>query len=136
MLIDGTNLIMGRAFSVIAKKALLGENVDVINCEKFIILGNKQVTFAKYLHLKNRMGVHSKGPFYSSNPDKFCKRIIRGMVPHKQEKGELAMKKIMFYIGEPEQFKGKDTFKIKQEPVKINYITIGEVCHRIGGWKK
>ena len=37
MIIDATELIVGRFATVAAKKALLGERIDIINCEKAII---------------------------------------------------------------------------------------------------
>ncbi len=37
MIIDANNMILGRLASFAAKKALLGEKIDVINCEKAVI---------------------------------------------------------------------------------------------------
>ena len=42
MIIDAKDMIVGRFATVAAKKALLGEKVDIINCESAIITGNKK----------------------------------------------------------------------------------------------
>jgi len=106
MLIDGENSILGRLFTVVAKKALLGEKVEIINCEKIIISGKQEVVLGRYLSRK-KMGVPKKGPFYSSAPEKFCKRVVRGMLPYKMDKGRDAFKRILFYRGVPSEFAGK-----------------------------
>ena len=41
MIIDGNNLILGRLGSFVAKKALLGKKIDIINCKNIIITGKK-----------------------------------------------------------------------------------------------
>ena len=46
MLIDSKNIILGRLASFAAKHALLGENVDIVNCESAVITGNKKRTFS------------------------------------------------------------------------------------------
>jgi len=40
MIVDASNMILGRMVSYVAKKALLGEKVDIVNCEKAVITGN------------------------------------------------------------------------------------------------
>ena len=49
--IDATNLILGRLASYAAKKAQLGENVDIINCEAAVIT---EITE----RLKNKGAIH------------------------------------------------------------------------------
>ena len=39
MIINAENLILGRMTTYAAKKALQGEEVDIVNCEKAIITG-------------------------------------------------------------------------------------------------
>ena len=40
-IIDGTGAIMGRLASYVAKQALKGEEIVILNCDKVIITGNK-----------------------------------------------------------------------------------------------
>ena len=135
MIIDGKNLILGRASSYIAKQALLGESIDVINCEQMFISGSKMDIFDKYLHKKTEMGTYKKGPFWPRRPDMFVKKTIRGMLPYKFPKGKAALKRIMFHIGSPEGLKGKPEtikFALVDKIPNLKYIQIGEVCKRLG----
>jgi large subunit ribosomal protein L13 len=134
MIVNGENSVLGRMLTQIAKKALLGEKVDIINCEKIIVSGKKDVVFAKYKRLSD-MGVPNKGPFISSAPEMFLKRIARGMLPYKQEKGRTALQRIKFYRGVPPQFEGKETVQFGKSELKVNYISIKEICKYIGGNK-
>lgn len=110
MNIDATNLIMGRVATVAAKKALLGETINVVNCEKAVITGNKKSILLAFKR-KRDMGIPSKGPFIHRSSDKIVKRAIRGMLPYKQEKGIKAFKRIKCYIGVPEDTKNLETIK-------------------------
>ncbi|MFH2028779.1 MAG: 50S ribosomal protein L13, partial [Nanoarchaeota archaeon] len=105
MIIDATNLILGRLGTYVAKQALLGEKIDIINCEKAVISGKKDFTLKKYLIIKDR-GTY-KGPFLPRQPNLFVRRSIRGMLTYKQERGKKAYANIKCYRGMPEEFKDK-----------------------------
>ena len=131
MILDATDLILGRIASFAAKKALLGENIDIINCENAIITGNKYQIFAKYKN-KKRRGIPTKGPFFPKMPDMFVKRTIRGMLPYKKEKGEIALKRITCYIGVPDQFKDKKFETIAKANIanvpSLRYVKVENIC--------
>lgn len=136
MIIDATGAIAGRLSTVVAKKALLGEKIDIINAEKVIISGPAVNTYAAWKQKFDR-GIPSKGPFIKRRPDQLLKRIIRGMLPYKQEKGEKAFKNIICHIGVPEEFKGKEAIKIPQASIERlsidRYVTLEEVSKYLGG---
>jgi len=135
VIIDATNLILGRLASFSAEKALLGENVIIINCEKAVITGNRKTTLKKY-NERNQMGSKNKGPFTRRRPDRFVKRTIRGMLPYKRENGTKALKRVKCYTGTPENLKDKP---IKPEGMDLSkldimkYVTVNEVCKNLGG---
>ena len=54
MIIDATNLVMGRIAAFAAKKALVGEKVDIINCEKAIVTGSRRFLVGRYFHQRDR----------------------------------------------------------------------------------
>ncbi len=133
MIIDAENLILGRAASFIAKRALLGDKIDIINCEKAIVIGDRKGIIAKYKQSYDR-GIPSKGPFLYKNPEKFFKRTVRGMLPRKRERGEIALKNIKCYQGAPDNLKGEH-IKIKTAALSqknIHYITIKDICRSLG----
>jgi|SRR3989344_1583274 len=136
MIIDATNLIVGRFATQVAKKALLGESVDIVNCENAVISGKRDNIIGEYMQKKQR-GIPTKGPFISTLPDRFVKRIIRGMLPYKQEKGEKAFKRIKCHIGLPESLKEQKMHSISDASLSKlssqDYVRVGELCKLIGG---
>ena len=48
MIINAEGLIIGKLATVAAKHALIGEKVDVVNCEKACITGSKRDILEKY----------------------------------------------------------------------------------------
>jgi len=134
MIIDAKNMVLGRIATIAAKKALMGEKVDIINCENAVITGNKQNVFEKY-NRKSSMGSPAKGPFLARRSDMFVRRVIRGMLPYKQEKGRQAFKNIMCYMGVPKEFEGKKAEQIKGADFSkiqvLRYTTVGKVCMRL-----
>src|SRR4030042_6558254 len=99
MILDANNMILGRFASFAAKKALLGEKIDIINCEKAIITGDKKGVLHKYWYRARDMGGPRKGPFLSRMPDRFVRRIVKGMLPMNKTRGKEAYKRVMCYIG-------------------------------------
>jgi len=135
MIIDATNLILGRLASFAAKQALLGKKIDIVNCENAIITGNKKWIIARHKQ-KRQMGYPLKGPFIKRMPERYVSRVIRGMLPYKQAKGRQAFEKIKCYIGIPEKFKDKKLETIKHADVSkvpnLRYMTVKEVCKEMG----
>jgi large subunit ribosomal protein L13 len=135
MIIDATNLIVGRLASFSAKKALLGEDIIIVNVEKAILTGARQSILLSYRERKARMAP-AKGPFIHRYPERFVKRIIRGMLPHKRERGVKAYKRITCYMGVPDNLKDQKFETIASANVSklqnLKYITIKELCKAMG----
>ena len=128
MNIDATNLIVGRLATVAAKKALLGEVVNIVNCEKAVVTGNKKSILLAFKR-KRDMGIPSKGPFFPRSPERIVKRVIRGMLPYKREKGMKAFKRIKCYVGVPEDIKNLETIKeanVSKMP-NLKYLKLEEI---------
>ena len=134
MIINAENLILGRMSTVIAKKALLGESIEVVNSEKAVIVGSKVNILENYLN-RIRRGDTMYGPYFPRTPDRLVRRAIRGMLPHKQEKGKSAFKRIRCYIGVPEDLKDKKLETIDNAKLSkrhINYMTGKELSKYMG----
>ena len=136
MIIDANNLVLGRMASYVAKKALLGNEIDIVNCEKAIIIGKKKEIYDRH-KIRLKRGVHSKGPFLPRMPDRFVKRTIRGMLPYKTAKGSIVFKNIKCHIGVPDKFKNEKIETMKNIDISknniIDYIRIKELCNSLGG---
>jgi large subunit ribosomal protein L13 len=120
---DGTDCVFGRLASSVAKDLLKGNSVDVINCEKIIVSGDKKL-FAQKVLTKGEMGRGGslKGPKYPRVADKLVKRMIRGMLPRDRMKGQDAFRRLKCYEG------GEAEGAVKlnhQKPMK--YSTIKEI---------
>ncbi len=135
MIIDANNLILGRLGTYVAKKSLLGEKIDIVNCENCVITGDRHRIFAHYDRFL-RMGTPAKGPFIYRMPDRFVKRTIRGMIPYKKERGRAAFKSIKCYIGVPENLKNQKFETIKNANVEkvpnLKYVKVKDICMHIG----
>ena len=135
MIIDANNLILGRLGTYAAKKALLGEKVDIVNCESCVVTGDKYDIFRKYDRFLH-MGTPAKGPFTRKMPDRFVKRAIRGMLPYKKGRGRDAFKNIKCYIGFPDSLKDKKIDTIGEANAEklpnFKYVTVKDICMHIG----
>ncbi|MFX1327137.1 MAG: 50S ribosomal protein L13 [Promethearchaeota archaeon] len=146
-LIDATDKILGRLCSQIAKKALLGEYIVIINAKDAIISGTKRNIHDQYLAKLNISTATNprRGPFHERRPDTFMRRVIKQMLPRKKLRGKEAIKRVHVYISDiPERFKNKYQKLIHNEIYNVNktrlsyynkYITLENLCQRIG-WKK
>ncbi len=137
--IDATNQIVGRLASHVAKLALLGYRVHIVNAEKAIVTGKKE-NVIEFFREKVERGDVYKGPFYPKRADRILKRIIRGMLPWSSWRGRLAYKRIKTYIGVPEEFKDKeferfpdaDVSKLEKSGRLYWYVTLEEVSKALG----
>jgi large subunit ribosomal protein L13 len=136
MIIDAKDAILGRLSTFVAKQAMLGNKVDVINCEESLVTGERSNILANYTRRIDRKAP-LKGPFLYRKPDMFVKRTIRGMLPWKRSRGREVYKNITCHIGVPEKLKNEKATVF--EPANVakvlstDYIRVKEICKAIGG---
>lgn len=133
-IIDATNKIAGRIATYVAKQALLGDDIIIINADKAIISGNKKWILQRFQQ-KRAMGAPLIGPYFPKRSDRILKRIIRGMLPYKQEKGKNAFDKIKCYVGEPSEFKDKiikDSISTIDKLPNARFMFLKDVSKLIG----
>ena len=133
MIVDGTDLILGRMASKVAKVLLSGEEVIIINAEKVVISGKRKEIFSKYKARRDR-GDEYKGPFTPRMPDRLVRRTVRGMLPRKKAKGITALGKLSVHIGAPVSVKGKpEQMDVSKGSLKDQkYVTVLELCQWLG----
>jgi large subunit ribosomal protein L13 len=112
--IDGSEHILGRLATHIAKQLLAGEEVIVVNAEKIVITGTKEQILKDYKERRDRgvAGRNRFGPYYPRMPDRMFKRSVRGMIPYHEAQGRTAYKKLKVYIGIPREMKGVELLKV------------------------
>ncbi len=134
--IDATDLILGRMVSQVAKRAIMGEAIDIVNCEKAVITGNRLSVFADYKH-KREQGSVAKGPYFPKNPDAIVRRTLRGMLPYKQAKGALAYKRVRCFVGIPAELAKEKLQTLPNANVSglgsSKYVELGRVGSYLGG---
>ncbi len=132
-IIDAENAVMGRLASKVAKMALLGEKVVVVNADKAVITGDPQKIIENYVE-KFDIGTPQHGPKWPRRPDTILRRTIRGMLP-KNNRGKEALRRVEVYIGIPEEYSNnvEKLNGVEKNPYEIKFITLGELSRRIGG---
>jgi len=133
-IIDAANSIVGRIASHAAQRALLGDEVKIINCEKAVISGSKDGIQQKYIGKRNR-GQPMRGPHVPRQSDRFVRRIVRGMLPFKTIRGQNAFRRVLCYVGAPIGMEKGISIKTADANKLPNnkYITIGQLTAWLGG---
>ncbi len=134
--IDGTELILGRLSSWLAKRLLAGEKITVVNAQSLIISGRKSFLIESHLQKRAR-ATHTnprRGPFYPRYPDRILRRTVRGMLPWKTSSGKLAYRKLSAYIDMPENLSDKEFISVPEAKRNLSnrYMTVGELSKAIG----
>jgi len=134
IIIDGNGMIFGRVATLIAKKAIEGEEVHLINAENMILTGDEKSIIAKF---KARRAAQHKGtpehsPHFSKVPHLLVKRMLRGMLPKQSARGTAALKKIMVYSGNPKGLKTNLEVKEAVFGGGIKHMKMSELCSMLG----
>jgi len=108
VVIDATGCVAGRLATVVAKLALEGRRVYVVNAERAIITGDFNMILNWYKKKLSEWRTHynpeKAGPKIPRRPDRIFKRIVRGMLPRKQWRGRKALRRIRVYMSIPPDF--------------------------------
>ncbi|MCL5730449.1 MAG: 50S ribosomal protein L13 [Candidatus Pacearchaeota archaeon] len=126
-IIDGTDAVLGRIASYVARLALRGEEIRVINCENILVTGNRKVFIRGIEEKRRRVGSTQKGPKYSRKIERIVKTTIRGMLPdYREGRGREAFKRVKCYLGIPKEFEGSEMERMKKRMPKV-YNKIGDI---------
>lgn len=136
-IIDAEGLILGRMASVVAKRLLEGERIDIVNAEEAVVSG-KRLSIIKDRKEFLKVG-HSgrKGPLHYRRPNAMVRRTIRGMLPRRKTRGREAFRRLRVHIGVPEEFESAVKESLPDAHLSRlgnRYITVGEIAKNIG-WK-
>lgn len=131
---DGSNTVLGRLGTHVAKDLLKGNTVYIINAEKVIISGKKDLIVEK-IRAKRRMGRGGslKGPSYVRQTDRLLKRMIRGMLPWDKPKGREAYKRLRCYNGNGDLKEAdlKDVKSIKTSNMPFKKTNMKEIVEAL-----
>jgi len=134
-IIDADGLVLGRMATHVAKLALLGEKVIIVNCEKAVVSGKKKMVETHYLDRMHR-GEAFHGPFSPRRADRIVRRAVRGMLPWKTDRGRKAFKRVMCYLGVPNRYAEQKIEVVESASVANlgtgNYTEVGKIAERLG----
>ena len=133
-LVNAEGLIVGRMCSKVAKRLLNGEEVIILNAEKAVFSGKKKSKLLE-AHIFLEVGAPMRGPFHYRRPDRFLRKVVRGMVPFKQPKGKSAYKRLKVFMGIPLELKDKEMITFTEASsanLKGPHFTLGEMVKEIG----
>ncbi len=138
-IVDASNLILGRMASYVAKQALDGKRIIVLNAERAIISGTKERVVARAKQkLKTRtLGNLEKSPTHPRRPDTYVRRVIRGMLPWKKTGGKEAFRRVRVYVGTPSEYQDKPSSKIMgadASKLRVPYVSVAQLSQEIGGY--
>jgi large subunit ribosomal protein L13 len=134
-IINAEDLILGRLASMVAKRALDGEEIAIVNVEKAVISGTRKRVMGAYLH-KRQKGSKEGGPFFPRRPDAIMKRTVRGMLPYKRQPGREALQRVKAYVGIPRQFRESPMETLEEAHVSRlsspRYVTLESISSYLG----
>ncbi len=142
-LVDARHMIFGRILSRIAKQALLGDHIVIINAKESVMSGHRDSMILAWL---DRQEKHTavkplRGPFWPHRPDHIMRRALRSMLP-KNDRGRSALKRVQVFISAiPTHLKEKYPIdgemkitKADGDKIKRDVVSLGELSMHIG-WK-
>jgi large subunit ribosomal protein L13 len=138
LVLDAKDQILGRLASFVAKRAISGEMVVVLNAEKAVISGRRSniIEEAKRRLKTRTLGTQTHAPVHQRRPDLYFRRVVRGMLPWKKAKGKAAFHRVHVFMGVPEEFSGKATIRVPGADVSrltSSYVTLEKLSAEIGG---
>ena len=135
--VDAEDLVLGRMASIVAKRLLKGERIELVNAESVVVSG-KRLQVIKEWKKFLEVGGRKRGPIHWRRPNTMVRRTIRGMLPYRKTRGREAFKRLRVHIGVPEELAGVEKETISEAHVSRlggRYVTIGEIAVNIG-WKR
>ena len=135
IVVNGEKMIFGRMASQIAKRLLAGEEIHLINAERIIFSGSPKVITERYLQkrrLQNKANPEHS-PKWPKIPHLFIKRLLRGMLPWKRQRGRDAFRRFFAYTGNPKNLKSNLKFKNAEfDQNTLKYINVRDLCKGFG----
>ena len=150
VVIDADGAVVGRLGARIAKLLLAGNQVEIINAEKAVMLGSLSAAKEHYLSRRGQKDKRTpeNSPHWPRAPHLLLRRIMRGMLPWSSQRGRDAYHRLRVTIGVPSQA-GASTSGVRGgsaavqagKPVKLKeaasdskhgYFTLEELCRELG----
>ncbi len=140
IVVDGSNHILGRLASIIAKKLLNGERIVVVNAEKIVVSGKPSEVVKQYkatvLPVRSHHQ-HKWRPKRPRSPVRLFKSAVKGMLPKNNKRGRDALSRLRVYVGVPKEFEGAELVRFREADASRlarGYVELGRIARELG-WK-
>jgi len=145
IVIDGKGHLLGRLAAIVSKQLLAGQKIVIVRCEEVNISGSyfrNKMRFASFMHKRHIVNPKKHGPFHHRAPSRIIHRTIRGMLPHRTNRGSNALDNLKLYEGMPDPYDRKKKMVIpaalrvlRLKPGR-KYCTVKRLSHEFGwGYK-
>ena len=138
LVIDATDLVLGRLASFVAKRLLEGEEIAIVNAERAAISGRRRAIFDEYdawLEIRS-LSNPRKGPFHPRKPQDLVRRVVRGMLPFDKPRGREAYRRLRVHVGLPEELRKAELKTLPEASLarlgKRRFIRVGELSRYLG----
>ena len=136
---DGSNQVLGRLASIVAKKLRLGYKVIVVNTEKIVVSGQRRMVVDSY-KLLFRVTTH-RNPYRTGirrprTPPRLFKSAVEDMLP-RNRLGREALRRLRAYVGVPEEYMEAEKTRFPEADASRlgrKYVLLGDIAREMG-WK-
>jgi large subunit ribosomal protein L13Ae len=124
IIIDAKGHLLGRLGAVVAKELLAGQRIVVVRAEKFVLSGSlfrRKTAFLEFLNKKHLTNPRRSGPYHFKAPSRMFWRAVRGMLPHKTQRGKAALERLKIFEGIPHPYSLK---KRRVVPIALKAVRL------------
>ncbi|MCL5788424.1 MAG: 50S ribosomal protein L13 [Candidatus Marsarchaeota archaeon] len=136
--IDGSNLVLGRLATEVAKRIKRGEKVVVLNAEKIVVSGtwgSIQREWEHKLQLRSIINPFRYSPKWYVRPDRYFRQVVSGMLPARKPSGREALSRLKVCIGAPLEYAAVQPTVLAGAVVRAKrYYPLERVARRFG-WR-
>ena len=115
IVVDVSGAILGRVASFIAKQAMLGKKVIVVNCDNALVSGQRRMVINEYHKARVRGGTSLNGPHFPKHSERLFKRTVRGMLSYTQQRGLDALKRVICHSNTPAEYVASKKITMKSD---------------------
>ena len=135
VVIDADGAVVGRLGARVSKLLLMGQQVEIINAEKARMMGSLEAAQGKYTSRRHQQNKRNpeESPKWPRVPHLLLRRMVRGMLPHKSQRGRDAYKKLRVVVGTPSTAVKAVKIPEASGAAKHGGFTLAELCKAIGG---
>lgn len=135
VVIDAQGAVVGRLSARVAKLLLAKQDVEIINADKALMVGSLDAAKEKYASRRRQQNKRTPedSPVWPRAPHMLLRRIVRGMLPHKSQRGRDAYRRLKVVVGSPSSGAKPSKITEASSEAKHGTFTLSELCKSLGG---